>query len=104
MIHQYKLFDYNIVLDIASNSIHLVDDVAYDIIALFENNDKEKVVLDIYNKHKNQVSLDIAVHIGMHPVVKDGLSSNNITMSDKFTWHGNFSQRVEKPVTAAVAE
>ena len=43
MIHQYKLFDYNIVLDIASNSIHLVDDIAYDIIALFENNNKEKV-------------------------------------------------------------
>ena len=53
---------------------------------------------------KNQVSLDIAVHIGMHPVVKDGLSSENVTMSDKFTWHGNFNQRVEKPVTAAVAE
>ena len=43
MIHQYKLFNLNIVLDVASGSIHLVDDVAYDIIALFENNSKEKV-------------------------------------------------------------
>ncbi len=58
MIHQYKLFDFNIVLDVASGSIHLVDDVAYDIIALFENNDKEKVVLDVYNKYSDKVSLE----------------------------------------------
>ena len=58
MVHQYKLFDYNIVLDIASNSIHLVDDIAYDIIALFENNNKEKVILEVYNKHKDKVSLE----------------------------------------------
>ena len=35
MIHQYKLNGYNIVLDVNSGSIHVVDDVAYDIIQLF---------------------------------------------------------------------
>ena len=34
MIHQYKLSGYNIVLDVYSGSVHAVDDVAYDAIAL----------------------------------------------------------------------
>ena len=34
MIHQYKLSSYNIVLDVYSGSVHAVDDVAYDAIAL----------------------------------------------------------------------
>ena len=36
MIHQYKLGNQNIVLDICSGSVHAVDDVAYDIIAEYE--------------------------------------------------------------------
>ena len=34
MIHQYKLNGYNIVMDVASGSVHSVDDVAYDIIEM----------------------------------------------------------------------
>ncbi len=36
MIHQYKLNGYNIVLDVCSGSIHLVDEIAYDMIAGYE--------------------------------------------------------------------
>ena len=36
MIHQYKLGGYNIVLDVFSGSVHAVDDVAYDAIALID--------------------------------------------------------------------
>ena len=36
MIHQYKLGGYHIVLDVCSGSVNVVDEVAYDIIALFE--------------------------------------------------------------------
>ncbi len=35
MIHQYKLGGYNIVVDVYSGSVHVVDDVAFDIIHLF---------------------------------------------------------------------
>jgi len=35
MVHQYKLNGCNIVLDTCSGSIHAVDEVAYDMIALF---------------------------------------------------------------------
>ena len=44
MIHQYKLGGYNIVLDVCSGSVHAVDDVAYDIIDLFENHDRNDVL------------------------------------------------------------
>lgn len=36
MIHQYKLNGYNIVLDTFSGSVHLVDELAYDAIALLD--------------------------------------------------------------------
>ncbi len=35
MIHQYQLNGYNIVLDTNSGAIHVVDDIAYDVIALY---------------------------------------------------------------------
>ena len=51
MIHQYKLGDFNIVLDVCSGSVHAVDDVAYDIIGLFEENDKNKVIATVAEKY-----------------------------------------------------
>ena len=44
MVHQYKLGGYNIVLDICSGSVHAVDEVAYEIIAMFEDHSKEAVL------------------------------------------------------------
>ena len=41
MIHQYKLGGHNMVLDVCSGAVHEVDDLAYDMIAGFENTDKE---------------------------------------------------------------
>ena len=40
MIHQYKLNGFNIVIDVYSGSVHVVDDVAYDIIQLFCDEEK----------------------------------------------------------------
>ena len=44
MVHQYKNNGYNIVLDVNSGSVHVVDDLVYDIIALYETNSKEEIV------------------------------------------------------------
>ena len=44
MIHQYKQGGYNIVLDVCSGSVHVVDEIAYEIIALFEEYDRETVL------------------------------------------------------------
>ena len=51
MIHQYKLGGYNIVLDICSGSVHAVDEVAYDIIGMFEDKEKSEVISAIAQKY-----------------------------------------------------
>ncbi len=60
MIHQYKFLGYNIVLDVASGSIHLVDDIAYDVISLFEENDKDYVIQTVYEKFKEQENIKLS--------------------------------------------
>ena len=44
MVHQYKLNGYNIVLDSCSGSIHVVDEVAYDVIELFPDHSEQEIV------------------------------------------------------------
>ena len=51
MIHCYKSGGYNIVLDVASGSIHSVDDIAYDAICAFEGSSKDEVSRRIKGKH-----------------------------------------------------
>ena len=51
MIYQYKLNGYNIVLDVYSGSVHVVDDVAYDIIGMYEGHTKEEITKAILEKY-----------------------------------------------------
>ena len=51
MVHQYKLNGYNIVLDTASGSVHTVDEVAYDIIAMYKTHSQEQIVAEIMEKY-----------------------------------------------------
>lgn len=51
MVHQYKLNGYNIVLDSCSCSIHVVDDVAYDMIALFDKMSHDELVASMRGKY-----------------------------------------------------
>ena len=44
MIHCYKFDDKNIVLDVFSGSIHMVDEVAYEIIQMYENSTRDEIV------------------------------------------------------------
>ncbi len=53
MIHQYQLGGYHIVLDICSGSVHAVDEVAYEIISLFEETEKEEVIARVCEKFAN---------------------------------------------------
>ncbi|MBO4419087.1 MAG: thioether cross-link-forming SCIFF peptide maturase [Oscillospiraceae bacterium] len=54
MIHQYKLNGYNIVLDVCSGSIHLVDEIAYDMIAGYENTARETLIADLAAKYAHK--------------------------------------------------
>ena len=54
MIHCYKLGGMNIVLDICSGSVHVVDEVAYDIIEMYENKSHEEITQIILEKYPNR--------------------------------------------------
>ncbi len=43
MVHQYKNNGYNIVMDVCSGAVHVVDDVTFDVISLFEQTDPEEM-------------------------------------------------------------
>lgn len=51
MIHQYKMGGYNIVLDPNSGSVHSVDEVAYDIIGMYENHTPEEITKEIVDRY-----------------------------------------------------
>ena len=51
MIHQYKLGGFNIVLDVCSGAVHVVDGVAYDIIGLFEEKSREDILAAMAEKY-----------------------------------------------------
>lgn len=51
MIHQYKLGGYNIVLDINSGSVHSVDELAYDVVAMYKDQDKEMIIDTLLEKY-----------------------------------------------------
>ena len=52
MVHQYKNNGYNIVLDVNSGSVHVVDDLSYDMIAMFEESDAEAIIAAMLLKYQ----------------------------------------------------
>jgi len=54
MVHQYKLNGYNIVLDTCSGSVHVVDDVAYDVIALYPGRGGDEITAALLEKYADR--------------------------------------------------
>ena len=54
MIHQYQLGGYHIVLDVHSGSVHVVDEVASDIIAMFESKDRESILAELAQRYASR--------------------------------------------------
>lgn len=54
MIHQYKNNGYNIVLDVNSGSVHVVDDVAYDVISMYEGKGKKEITEIICKEYSDE--------------------------------------------------
>ena len=51
MVHQYQLNGYNIVLDTCSGSVHVVDEVAYDVIAMYPEHTADEIVAAMLAKY-----------------------------------------------------
>ena len=51
MIHQFKNNGYNIVMDVCSGAVHVVDDVVYDVISVYEKEGREGVLKALSGKY-----------------------------------------------------
>ncbi len=54
MVHQYKNNGYNMVLDVCSGSVHVVDDLSYDVIALYEDHTEEEIVKNLSDRYSEK--------------------------------------------------
>ena len=84
MIHQYKQGGYNIVLDVCSGAVHVVDEIAYDIIALFENTAKEDVLKAIKEKYADREDITDADIAECYAQVEELKASGKLFAPDTF--------------------
>lgn len=57
MIHAYKMNGYNIIIDQNSGCVHSVDEVAYDIITMYETKSKDEIKEFILNKYSDRADV-----------------------------------------------
>ena len=60
MIHQYQLGGSHIVLDVCSGAVHAVDELAYDMIGLYEALPREEVLAAMAQKHPETPAEELA--------------------------------------------
>ncbi len=84
MVHQYKLNGYNIVMDTASGSVHLVDEVAYDIIAMYENHTKEEIVSEILKKYSSNPDITTGEIEECLDDISELIKQNKLFSEDKY--------------------
>ena len=82
MVHQYKLNGYHIVLDTCSGSVHAVDEIAYDLIALFEAKSEDEIVAELLSKYGDRadVSEDELRECYPNPKVSEYQAADAITL------------------------
>ena len=51
MVHQFKNNGYDIVLDVNSGAIHVVDDMTYDVIGMFEEHSSDEIITALKDKY-----------------------------------------------------
>ncbi len=61
MIHQYKNNGFNIVLDINSGSVHVVDDLVYDVVGLMNQNIESNEIVNCLKKTYDPTEIDEAI-------------------------------------------
>ena len=80
-IHKFHLNNKYIVLDINSGAVHLVDEVAYDVLDYYENKDLKEIISELSKKYsKNEI---IEAYSEITKIKEDGLLfSENINMNN----------------------
>lgn len=74
-VHKFKVFDKNIVLDVNSGSVLLVDDLIFDILDFFGQKSSDFIILELKHKYDEHDILDAIKEI-------NNLVDNNILFTD----------------------
>lgn len=94
MIHCYKLGGLNIVLDVYSGSIHVVDDPVYDIIGMFESKSREEIVSEILIKYPGREDVTRAEILDCCDQIEQLKASGKLFTPDTFgSIAGDLKQR-----------
>ena len=101
MLHQYKLNGYNIVLDTCSGSVHAVDEVAYDMIAMFENTDKDDIIHAMLTKYADREDVTREDLLLCYQDIEDLKKNGKLFTPDTFEdMAGTFKERSGNVVKA----
>ena len=88
VVHQYKNNGYNIVLDVNSGAVHLVDDVTYDVIPLYEGTSREDIITQLSAKY------DVTEIAEAYEEVKELAEDNQLFTVDAYEKYiGEFKNR-----------
>ncbi len=60
MVHTFKLLGLNIVVDTSSGAVHAVDDVAFEVISLFEKTSKNEIIAQLLEKNPSFSAQEIS--------------------------------------------
>ena len=94
MVHQYQLNGYNIVLDSCSGAIHVVDEVAYDIIAIINDKTEDEITAEMLTKYAAREDVteeDVRLCISD---VKELIAAGKLYTPDTFAdMSGTFKER-----------
>ena len=58
MVHQFKNNGYNIVLDVNTSSVHVVDDLVYDILELYRKEENSEIVRRMVDKYSDSTLVE----------------------------------------------
>ena len=63
MIHKFSMNGYNMVLDVDGGSVHILDDVAYELVDLYEENTKETYEFNPNFVNRQKVVKALCLHV-----------------------------------------
>lgn len=102
MIHQYKLNGYNIVLDVYSGSVHVVDPMAYDIIDTYKTHNTEEIVHQMMERYGHMDGVNENEIRDCIADVEELVEAGKLFSKDLFESIEGFDFKKTKPVLKAL--
>ncbi len=89
MIHCYKLGGLNIVLDIFSGGVHVVDDIAFDMISSFDQTEKADLIDSLFEKYHSIESFSREELEECYQQIEDHKAEGKLFTEDQFSSAAN---------------